>query len=66
MSRQPALQIPDSLKPHVQHGRTEVTALLRQLAKQGVQRVYLHGGAPMGWREIAARRTDGRMGCRLD
>ncbi|KPF48843.1 hypothetical protein D621_15755 [beta proteobacterium AAP51] len=44
MSRQQRLAIPETLRPHVQHGGTEVAALLRQLAQQGVRRLYLDGG----------------------
>jgi dihydrofolate reductase len=44
MSRQPALHIPDSVRPTVQHSRATAATLLQRLALQGVRRVCLDGG----------------------
>ena len=44
MSRQPTLQIPEALKPAVQHGRAGPASTLQVLARQGIRRVYLDGG----------------------
>ena len=44
MSRQAGLPIPDALRPRVQPGGHDVRALLEQLARIGVRRVYVDGG----------------------
>ncbi|MBL8330909.1 MAG: dihydrofolate reductase [Rubrivivax sp.] len=44
LSRQQGLEIPEALRPRVQRSGAEVRTLLRQLAQQGVRRLYLDGG----------------------
>lgn len=44
MSRQPALHIPEALKPTVRHSRACPVGLLQELASKGIRRVYLDGG----------------------